>query len=749
MKYYIAAFRNYRNKDGRATRKEFWFFLLFHYIVCSVLLVFDVAFELYPSTTLPVKYGYLQFAYLLFSCLPAIRLQKRRLHDIGRDENWWWLSNVPFISLYVFYLYAQPSEATSNRYGPPSQQCSQESHSAEQIVYNNECEELPVSHQSSDAENTAVQPKCPKCGLTLPLDSQFCQYCGTRLELQASSEVSAETTPTATAVIGGPADEVISAPIQPAVNIEQDNSVTISDQDKLFKETEATTQPDQKPSVDNTNKAASERLPKSSYSPLATPDSKSKKTAVGVIAVLSITTLALLFVGGKMYMLHQSEQKESVSAENSVDTASQTTTKNQSLSKSISSVLLLEIYDQNNTLIDTASGFFAEDTQTIVTNYHVVQNAYKIIAKSSDGQNSADASVLLSYDEIADLALLRADQTLGQSIPFASPNDIKLGNSVYVADNSSECLSAIPIGVISSKTTDQKGNRYLQTTGVISDRHSGGPLLNADGEVVGVLSAYHSAEQTTNVAIDLDTLKQLLDWWTEPIHLQNWHNRPMLTEKQDNVEPILPTTPEPAPQPTPTPEPAPQPTPTPEPVPEPTPSTPEPNVPASATAFSFLANWITANYNSVLIRNGIEDRLYQEILFEEGVKEIYQIIYCADVNQICLRFVCEYDDGFSFISTVWLCPDQYTYSANLFYYASSSDPVATVSGYGKIYAPTFNANNTYVLTSYDGRADAKELFESSAKKMYLESLNFLNYIFYRSALPAGLSFSAADFGFNL
>lgn len=119
MKYYFGAFKNYAKFDGRATRKEYWWFILFHYIVLFALAFLDDVLGFY-STDIPLRYGYMTLVYMFASACPYIGLQVRRLHDVGKSGYWWWAKWTPILSLYILYLNLKPSEPTINAYGYPS-----------------------------------------------------------------------------------------------------------------------------------------------------------------------------------------------------------------------------------------------------------------------------------------------------------------------------------------------------------------------------------------------------------------------------------------------------------------------------------------------------------------------------------------------------------------------------------------------------------------------------------------------------
>jgi hypothetical protein len=170
---------------------------------------------------------------------------------------------------------------------------------------------------------------------------------------------------------------------------------------------------------------------------------------------------------------------------------------------------------------------------------------------------------------------------------------------------------------------------------------------------------------------------------------------------------------------------------------------------STQTAYDFLCKWVSENYNKTLKRSGTEDKVYQEILMDDGTRDTYQIVYCADVNQICLRYIAGNTAGASFTSAIWLEPEGNSFSANFFFYETADATDAVFRGYGDIFAPNLSEDGAYSFSSFDGDATLLDTCQTTAKLMYLESLNFMNYIFYTYATPEGFDYSASDFGFSL
>jgi uncharacterized membrane protein YhaH (DUF805 family) len=105
-----AGFNNYTNFTGRASRPEFWWWVLFE------IIVFVVAQFISAALDSAIFY----FLVVLALFLPSLAVSIRRLHDTNRSGWWILISFVPligFIVLLIFYL--QEGDAGPNDHGPP------------------------------------------------------------------------------------------------------------------------------------------------------------------------------------------------------------------------------------------------------------------------------------------------------------------------------------------------------------------------------------------------------------------------------------------------------------------------------------------------------------------------------------------------------------------------------------------------------------------------------------------------------
>lgn len=116
MNWYLEALRKYATFEGRARRKEYWFFILFNVLAVVVLGIIDVVLGTSSKET---GLGLLSGLYLLAVLLPALAVTVRRLHDTDRS-GWWILINfIPVIGAFVLLIFTLlDGTPGSNRFGP-------------------------------------------------------------------------------------------------------------------------------------------------------------------------------------------------------------------------------------------------------------------------------------------------------------------------------------------------------------------------------------------------------------------------------------------------------------------------------------------------------------------------------------------------------------------------------------------------------------------------------------------------------
>jgi len=114
--------QRYAQFEGRATRSEYWYFILYYFLLSIVTSIIDTFFInpviLHTTTEEASKGGLLGMLLALGLLIPSIALAIRRLHDIGKSGWWLLIGLIPVIGIIVLiYFYVQDSQMGVNLYG--------------------------------------------------------------------------------------------------------------------------------------------------------------------------------------------------------------------------------------------------------------------------------------------------------------------------------------------------------------------------------------------------------------------------------------------------------------------------------------------------------------------------------------------------------------------------------------------------------------------------------------------------------
>lgn len=163
----------------------------------------------------------------------------------------------------------------------------------------------------------------------------------------------------------------------------------------------------------------------------------------------------------------------------------------------------------------TGSGFAITPSGLIVTNYHVIAGADRIAV--TVGGTTHRSAELVGVHKAWDLALLQVEAAGLATLPLApSADTVRIGETVVAAGDPQGLRGTISTGIISSRRPGAElwmPELYvpvIQTTAAISEGSSGGPLLNLEGEVVGIHAFMFIEGQNLNFAIPVDMLHMML-----------------------------------------------------------------------------------------------------------------------------------------------------------------------------------------------------------------------------------------------
>lgn len=172
------------------------------------------------------------------------------------------------------------------------------------------------------------------------------------------------------------------------------------------------------------------------------------------------------------------------------------------------SAVAIETFDARGEKLSRGSGFFI-DADRVVTNRHVIDNAYRAEVHSYNGSVYAVKGVI-AVDAEGDLALLRVDAPANQvrylTLDRTSPQE---GESIVVIGNPFGLEGSVTNGIVSAVRDIPTFGRIIQITAPISPGSSGSPVVNMQGQVIGVATLQITGGQSVNFAIPSERISQL------------------------------------------------------------------------------------------------------------------------------------------------------------------------------------------------------------------------------------------------
>jgi serine protease Do len=159
----------------------------------------------------------------------------------------------------------------------------------------------------------------------------------------------------------------------------------------------------------------------------------------------------------------------------------------------------------------TGSGFIVDPTGYILTNHHLVPGAGRIRVRLADRRELP--ARLVGSDPSTDLALIKVEARGLPTVQLGDSDRLRVGDWVCAIGNPLEFDHTVTVGVVSSlgrKIFNQSFDAYIQTDAAINPGSSGGPLVNRDGEAVGISAAVSSEAQGIGFAVPINVARGVL-----------------------------------------------------------------------------------------------------------------------------------------------------------------------------------------------------------------------------------------------
>ena len=163
-------------------------------------------------------------------------------------------------------------------------------------------------------------------------------------------------------------------------------------------------------------------------------------------------------------------------------------------------------YDSKGAEYALGSCFVYSEDGKIVTNYHVIDGAYS--ATVTLNEEEYEVKKVLAYDKTIDLAVLQIDADELTILPLCDKSH-GVGKSVYAIGSSQGLTSTFSRGIITQEDRVIEDVTYVQHDAAISSGNSGGPLVNAYGEIIGINTWTVQDSQNLNFAVAVSELENL------------------------------------------------------------------------------------------------------------------------------------------------------------------------------------------------------------------------------------------------
>ncbi len=163
-----------------------------------------------------------------------------------------------------------------------------------------------------------------------------------------------------------------------------------------------------------------------------------------------------------------------------------------------------------NTASGSGTGFYLNAPNIFVTNYHVVEGN-KNVAIENQTQDRFIAKVIYVNPD-ADIAFLKSENhTPDSTIPFDSVQEVRSRDKVFVLGFPFGMPYTITEGIVSNEKQLLDGKNFIQTDAAVNPGNSGGPVVNAEGLLVGVTTAKFTEADNVGFAIPAKIVREELD----------------------------------------------------------------------------------------------------------------------------------------------------------------------------------------------------------------------------------------------
>lgn len=224
-----------------------------------------------------------------------------------------------------------------------------------------------------------------------------------------------------------------------------------------------------------------------------------------IIAGLGLTLLPFESIAGEKPPKEEAPKEKGLSVEDLAEKAKQ-------------SIVVLLYTNREGKQVGLGSGFVVEDG-IIATNFHVIGEGRPITVQLPDG-SKVDATSVHATDRKNDLALIRIPKKGLPTLPLGNSDLLRDGQPIVALGHPRGLEHSVVAGVLSGRR-DVEGMKMLQVAIPIEQGNSGGPVLDAKGNVVGVVTMKSLVTANLGFAVPSNAIKPLLKR-PNPILMESW-----------------------------------------------------------------------------------------------------------------------------------------------------------------------------------------------------------------------------------
>ncbi|MEX2493894.1 MAG: serine protease [Nitrospirales bacterium] len=171
-------------------------------------------------------------------------------------------------------------------------------------------------------------------------------------------------------------------------------------------------------------------------------------------------------------------------------------------------VVMIIAMDENYQPIGIGSGFVIGKNGEIATNYHVIEGASSAIVKFVNKEEKYTVDNIVQTSTKYDLAIIQISAKPAP-LPLGDDELASVGSRIYAIGNPEGLEGTVSEGIISGFRKVDENFRLMQITAPISPGSSGGPVVNVNGQVIGLASASIILGQNLNFAVPSKKLKEI------------------------------------------------------------------------------------------------------------------------------------------------------------------------------------------------------------------------------------------------